>query len=176
MATLHEDLTSQIDGVTDTFVTLNDISQGVVVGRNGQLVSPVDVTILTSTSFQPSFVPKLVPNSTDTLGAFITPDRFDISSQVDGVKTVFDKDPTDLGQGDFLAILNGQILADETRTINNNTFQLPIAPQAGDTLEYFRVIDITQISCSDIVLGIVNIDQTIGIVNNPEIVLGIIKS
>jgi len=187
MATIHENLTSQIDGITDTFTTVNDISGGVVVDYNGQVVNDLDITILTSTTFQLSFVPQLLPSPSDTLGAWINPDKFDITSQVDGIKTIFTADPSDLGQGDFLAILNGQILADETTTISFNKFKLLNAPQIGDTLEYFRVIDITQIGCSDIVNGIVNVVQLIGVINEPEsqilgsvnepdTVLGIIKT
>lgn len=176
MSTIHENLTSQIDGISDTFNTLNDISAGVVVDHNGQVVSPNDVTILTSTSFQLSFVPQISPNGSDTLGAFITPDTFDITSQVDGTTTVFFADPSDLGQGEFLAILNGQILADVTKTLSTSSFRLFTAPQVGDTLEYFRVQDITQIACSDVVDGIVSVVELVGVVSDPEKVLGIIQT
>jgi len=176
MSTIHENLTSQVDGVSDTFTTVNDISDGVVIDHNGQVVSPTDVTILTSTSFQLSFVPQILPNTTDTLGAFITPNRFDITSQVDGISTVFFAAPADLGEGDFLAILNGQILADETRTLSQTSFRLFVPPQVGDTLEYFRVQDITQIACSDVIDGIVKVVEIVGVVSEPENVLGIIQT
>ena len=136
MATAYEDLTSQVDGITDTFTTLNDISGGLLVDYNGLTVNVNDITVLGSNSFQISFVPKI----NNTLAVFTSPEKFNITSQVDGSTKIFTEDPSDTGTIQFIAILNGQILAQETQTIDENTFKLPFAPQLGDQLEYIRAV------------------------------------
>lgn len=144
MATVHEQLTSQIDGITDTFTTINDISEGVIVDYNGQVVNKNDITILGANSFRLSFVPNTVPVPTDTLSIFITPDRFDISGQVDGITNIFSSSPSDTSEGSFVAILNGQVFSDDTQTINSTTFSLSSIPQIGDKLSYIRIIQIKE--------------------------------
>lgn len=137
MATIYEDLSGQVNGITDTFITASDISEGVVIDYNGQVVNKLDITILTPTSFKLAFIPK-AGSLQDTLAAFISPDQFNITDQVDGVRTDFIPSISDTGQGDFIAILNGQILAQDTRQLENG-FRLLPAPIIGDELEYIRV-------------------------------------
>lgn len=135
MATIFEPLSSQIDGVKDTFETVNPIDQGLFPIYNGAGVAQASITVLDANNFKLSFVPLVG----DTLGVFLTPDIFDVTSQIDGVTNTFNSAPSDLGEGDFLAVYNGQVLVSDTFSIGQTQFKLSIIPQIGDVLEYFRV-------------------------------------
>ncbi len=153
MATIHESLTAQVDGITDTFTSLNDISGGIIVDHNGQVVNENDITILTANSFQLSFVPQTTPLPKDTVAIFVTPDRFDITSQVNGITNLFTNAPSDTSQGGFVAILNGQILVEDTTTIDDSNFKIVTIPQIGDKLSYIRTVE-TIVCDPDIILPI----------------------
>lgn len=140
MQTIYESLTDQVDGLTDTFTTFNQIGSidQFFVVYNGQVVNEGDVAILSSTSFQLSFVPQVSPAIKDTLSVVLT-DIYCISYQIDGITNTFTKAVSDTGNEQFIAILNGQFLFDQTKTLNSSTFQLiGIVPQIGDTLCYVR--------------------------------------
>lgn len=175
MATIHEDLTDQVDGVTDTFTTINDIAGGIIVDHNGQVIFKEDTTILNNNNFQIVFVPQVG----DTISVFVTPDRFDVTDQVDGVTKEFNKSDLDInGTGDFIPILNGQIketsLTIEIPSSGDIVFILDEAPQIGDTLEYIRVQTIRTAGDSLPATGIIDIFKLNGIIDNQSI-LGIIK-
>lgn len=138
MATIPEDLTSQIDGIATSFTTTNDISNGVLVNSNGIEINVGNITIDNANQFTVTGFTLIVG---DTLSIFINPVIFNITSQVNGISKVFEKDATDTLQGDFVAIVNGLVLLQETETIDNDFFGLTFAPSIGDELEYFRVID-----------------------------------
>lgn len=137
MATIPEDITSQIDGITSLFTTLNDISNGILANSNGITINSGDLTVTGSNSFTLAFTPEVG----DTLQIFINPVLFNITSQVDGITRVFEKGALDTLQGDFVAILNGIVVLQETETIDSDFFRLSFIPEIGDELEYFRVID-----------------------------------
>jgi len=143
MATIPEDLTSQVDGIATSFTTVNDISNGVLVTSNGLEMNVGNITIDNANQFTVTGFTLVVG---DTLTVFINPVIFNITSQVDGIKTLFQKDVSDTLQGEFIAIVNGLVLLQETTTVDDDSFNLPFAPQIGDELEYFRVIEKTIIS------------------------------
>ena len=135
MATIFEDLTTQVNGITDTFNSINPVDQGVFSVYNGNGIDKNELTVLTSNSFKLSFVPFVG----DTLAIFLTPDVFNITVQVNGITDTFVSDVSDLGEGSFLGILNGQVLVQDTVSLSQTSFKLNIIPQIGDTLEYFRI-------------------------------------
>lgn len=171
MAVIAENLTSQVDGVVDTFTTTNDIATNKFFpSLNGQVVNTLDVTVLTTTSFQLDFV----PHADDTLEAYIGAEIYDISGQVDGVTNTFTKHASDTGFGDFVAIINGQVQDQDTTTVNSTTFRTGMVPVSGDKLEYFRVQNIKTVGTPETVEGVVKQDKIIGVLDKQNEVNGII--
>jgi hypothetical protein len=177
MPQIHEDLSAQINDVKTIFTTTNDITDGLIAFYNGLAVNNNDVTILTSNSFQLTFAPQLTrPTGQDRLSIQVNPVVYDITGQVDGVRTVFQKDPADLDQGDFIAIKNGVVLTNDTIQIDQDSFYLEVPPQIGDALEYFRIVFVENLKIiiedipivgrvfDDFVSGLVQDDEVIGLV------------
>lgn len=186
MATIFESLNTQINGTNTIFTTSASLDDGYIPIYNGQSINGF-ATQLTSNSFELTFAPQLVPAPQDTLGIFVNPTVYDITSQIDGSKTIFTKDASDIELGNFLAILNGQFKPNDTVTINPNTFSLSPPPQVGDKLEYIRVASVVSIlECTLPLTGIVTTDTQIkgkilspeinGSVNNSKLVKGTVSN
>ncbi len=143
MSTVVENLTGQIDGVEQTFTTVNSILDGVYITLNGIAQSGEDYAVDDANNF----TMQISPDIGDELLVFITPTMYDISGQIQPGRRIFDKVDADTSNADFLAILNGVLY--NTTKISDTQFDLGFVPEATDELLYMRGLFVISVQGQD---------------------------
>lgn len=162
MSTVVENLSLQIVPDNQIYNTTNVLTDGVFITLNGLSLNEDagDFEIRTPKSF---FLNAILEADEDELIVFFTRNIYDVSTQIDGSRRIFNAIEGDLSNLPFLAIYNGQFI--NTTEISDQSFSVGFIPIPGDFLKYIRSLHVVSNDKSFLVTGEVKKNHVLGTVS-----------
>jgi len=162
MTTIVENISNQIPNLESIYTTTNILTDGVFITLNGIALNQDagDFEIRTQKSF---FLNAVLEAGEDELIVFFTRNIYDVSSQIDGSRRIFNAVEGDISNLPFLAIYNGQFI--NTTEISDQSFSVGFIPIPGDSLRYIRSLHVVSNDKSFLVTGEVKKNDVLGTVS-----------